>query len=320
MALTETQALAIIQQELEASIPRRSRLVRVGIGDDCAVLRPTQGEPVWTLDCCNEGSHFLWEWMSPEDVAHKSFHAAISDVCAMGVRPHAAIVHLTLSPRVDSRYLRRFARRQAELSQDTGVSIVGGNLSAGDHLGVVTSVLGFARQKALLRSGARPGDELWLVGDVGLAWAGLKLLEAGRGGSRAAAERTCLGAFRRPSAQLSAGPRLMTRASSCLDVSDGLRRDARRIAESSGVRVVLKEESLRDIIHEGLQKVCLRYDWDPLELILDGGEDYAILATGAGRLRPKEARNIGCIEEGGGLVIESESDRRPLIDGFEHRF
>src|SRR5690606_27554595 len=102
MAVTESQALRILNEELRYGSARSSPAsgVVLGMGDDCAVLGPIRGKTVWTVDARAEGSHFLNGWLSPEEIAHKSFHAAVSDVCAMGAQPKSAIIHLTLSPRI----------------------------------------------------------------------------------------------------------------------------------------------------------------------------------------------------------------------------
>src|SRR5690606_27722542 len=123
------------------------RLVHVGIGDDAALLSLGRASSekrrlVWTIDACEEGAHFLWEWMNPEDVAHKAFHAALSDIPAMGATPLATLCQLTLGPRVTSRWLRRFAEQQRECAQTAGAPLVGGNITLGESTRVVMTCLG----------------------------------------------------------------------------------------------------------------------------------------------------------------------------------
>ncbi len=317
--IRERQALSIIEHEL-SKVPSRQvkRVASLSIGDDCAVMRSTSVETVWTIDSCSEGSHFRWEWMKPEDVAHKSFHAAVSDVCAMGARPSAAVVHLTLSARVTPNYLRRFAREQARLCNDTGVSIVGGNVSAGESLSVVTSVMGRSSDRLLRRDGARPGHEVWLLGTLGLARAGLLLLQNSRQTPRGEAARHCLEAFRRPRARLDAVRVLGSRASACLDVSDGLSRDAQNLANSSGVQVIIFEEALDKMISPSLRRVSRKYGWDAFELALQGGEDYALLAAGPAENRPRGVQVVGTVVRGRGVILRSDKSQVPIDGGFEH--
>jgi len=292
-----------------------------GIGDDCAVLRFPADDLVWSIDASLEGSHFLMDWMGPGDVAHKSFHAALSDVPAMGARPLAAICQLSLSSRVNEAWLRAFARAQRIVSEQTGVPIVGGNITWGKTVGVVTSVLGAVeKNQALKRSGAQPDDEIWLLGELGLAAAGLRILQTEEElqDVRASERAVCLEAFRRPHAQLGSTENLARVATSCLDVSDGLVRDASRLAEASGVALVFEPESLQRILRPELKSVALALGTTPKELALFGGEDYALLATGPSAARPLGARALGFVERGAGVYEAQGESRVSLLGGFEH--
>ncbi|HXS15657.1 MAG TPA: thiamine-phosphate kinase [Polyangiaceae bacterium] len=296
MAITERRALAILKQQLAAS-GATPRWLALGIGDDCAILRGPLQSAVWTTDACAEGSHFLWEWMAPEDIAHKAWHAALSDVAAMGGAPRGVNVHLTLTERVGDAFLRRFAAEQARLVQSTRAVVTGGNITFGSHFSVVTSVLGDVRGAALRRGTARAGDELWLCGEVGLARAGLLLLQRGQRGRPSPAEQHCLQAFRRPVAQLKRGPQLLGRARACLDVSDGLARDVQNLAKASGVHIAVDREELRRTLHADLVQVADELGEDPLDLAWTGGEDYALLSTGPAAKRPKWVNVIGQVHK-----------------------
>src|SRR5689334_15269297 len=126
------------------------RAVRVGIGDDAAVLEPGGERLVWTVDATVEGVHFRRELLSPED---------------MGARPVAALSSIVRPAWMADSAFFALARGQADAARELGCPIVGGNLSRGGELGVTTTVLGRAREP-ILRSGARAGDEMWLLGDV----------------------------------------------------------------------------------------------------------------------------------------------------------
>ena len=160
--LTEARALGILRQEL----PRFGARTLVGLGDDAAVLEVGARRQVWTIDACVEGVHFERSWLSMEDLAHKAIEAAVSDVCAMGARPSGVLVQLTLAPWLTPGLLRRLAREQAATARRLGAPIVGGNLTAGRQLELVTTALGELDGAPLLRSGAQAGDEVWLVGEV----------------------------------------------------------------------------------------------------------------------------------------------------------
>lgn len=299
MALSEVQAIRILSEELSrAGRLQSGARVRHGIGDDAAVLRRAPGDQVCTVDSCEEGVHFLWEWMKAEDVAQKSFHSAVSDVVAMGGKTAWVVCHLSLGPRVTASWLRDFARAQASCSEIVGAPVVGGNVSFASSTSVVTSVVGHVDPgKALLRSGARAGDELWLLGSVGLARAGLLLLQRGGGRARGrGALAVALRAFRTPEAQFREGPKLVGRAHACLDISDGIKRDAAQLAVASGVRVIVEADRLEATLSEELFALARQLGVSALELAIEGGEDYALLATGPQEKRPKLCRVIGRIE------------------------
>jgi thiamine-monophosphate kinase len=318
--LTES---ALIEQ-LKTVLARqgaKQRGIRVGIGDDAAVVAPLRGALVWTVDASVEGVHFDARWLSAADVGARSFHAAVSDLAAMGARPVAALSSLIVPSRFGQRRLLALVQGQAEASRELGCPIVGGNVSRGGELSVTTTVLG-AVERPLLRRGARAGDEVWLIGDVGLAGAGQRCLERGIAprGSAAGAVRACIAAWRRPQARLRDARRLAGRARAAIDVSDGLGSDAAHVARESGVRVVLEEARLVRALRPELVEVCRLLGVSPLELALSGGEDYALVATGPSRARGRGMRIIGRIERGNGVVLEQRdgSRRDVAAAGFDH--
>jgi thiamine-monophosphate kinase len=299
-----------------------ARVATLGIGDDAAVLRGVRRRLVWTVDVAVEGVHFERRFLSFSDIGARSFHAAVSDLAAMGARPLAALSSLVIPTALGERAVREIARGQAQAAGRLRCPVVGGNLSRGGELSVTTTALGVA-DRPLTRAGARVGDEVWLVGDVGLAAAGLRLLLAPRRGrlappARKAVEK-CVAAFRRPQALVRAGMRLVGRAHAVIDVSDGLAGDATHLAEASGVRLVLEETALRRVLGPELQKAAELLGEDALTLALEGGEDYALVATGSARNRLRGLRRIGRVEKGRGVVIEGPSGSlRRAGGGFDH--
>ena len=216
--------------------------VRVGIGDDAAVLEmPSTAESVlvWTVDAQVEGTHFRTDWASWEDIGWRSFMAAASDLAAMGAEPMAALSSLVLAPSVDDEALDALARGQAAASAAALAPVVGGNLARGAETSVTTTLLGRA-VTPVLRGGARPGDGLWLAGPVGLAGIGLALLSKKMHDARIGeAASACVRAWRRPVARLAEGRVLAGVAHAAIDLSDGLAHDAWQLAEASGGRLVL---------------------------------------------------------------------------------
>jgi thiamine-monophosphate kinase len=278
------------------------------------------------VDTAIEGVHFRRQWLSLEDVGAKSFHAAVSDIAAMGGTPVAALSNLVVPKRMAASSVRAVATGQARAALELACPVVGGNLSRGRELGVTTTVLGTVKEP-IQRSGARPGDELWLVGDVGLARAGLLWLsrkrptstvEAGAGVRRAVAR--CVDAWRRPRAMVREAAGLRS-AHAAIDLSDGLAVDAAHLAAESRARIVIEATRLRDVLTPALLSAAAALGADPLALALTGGEDYALLATGPSRARPRGARRIGRIEKGRGVFLESGGrTHRVKAAGFDHFF
>jgi thiamine-monophosphate kinase len=305
----------------------------VGIGDDAAVLALANAgrrKLVWTVDTAVEHVHFERAWLTLADLGWRSFHAAASDVCAMGGEPWCALSSVIFPRDFSARDLKALARGQHEAAGALGCRIIGGNLARGAELSVTTTLLGTA-PKPLLRSGAKPGDELWLCGNVGLAAAGLRLLQHGASRTaKTAASRAALRAFKRPEAQLAFGLALTRRAHAAIDVSDGLCGDAAHLARASQVRVVVVTPLLQAALSPALHALAPVLGVSALELALYGGEDYALLAAGPKRARPRGAVVIGRIEVGNGVWLEpsapsdgGESDKRRsrLVRagrGFEH--
>ncbi len=308
--MSERARIARLEAQLGGAAPG----VRLGIGDDAAVLDP---DLVWTVDAQVEGTHFDLRWVGWEDIGWRSFMAASSDLAAMGAAPVAALSSLVLAPSFDDDALDAFARGQAAAARTVGAPVVGGNLARGTETSITTTLLGRAAQP-VLRSGARPGDGVWLAGAVGLAAAGLGLLMQDAR-VQDASIAMCLAAWRRPNALLAQGRALGGVASAAIDVSDGLGHDAAQLAEASEVALVLDARLLAALSPAALVAAARRLGRAALDLALEGGEDYALLATSASAL-PGFTR-IGVVEPfaGSRLFIEDEEGKKPHVArGFDH--
>ena len=305
---------------LAATFGRQAAGAPVGIGDDAAVLDAVDAPLVWTIDAQVEGTHFRLDWLTWHDVGWRSFMAAASDLAAMGASPVAALSALVLADHVDDAALDALATGQAEAARTVGAPVVGGNLARGAEVSVTTTVLGRVDRKGggVLRSGARAGDGVYLAGAVGMAAAGLVALQSGAAGTSADID-ACIEAWRRPRALIDEGLAMSTVATAAVDVSDGLSRDAARIAEASSVTLVLDEHLLRACASGQLERAAAALGRDPLEFALGGGEDYALLVTSASV--PRGFARIGTVEPGGaGIVLARADGTRVPVDprGFDH--
>jgi thiamine-monophosphate kinase len=292
--------------------------VRVGIGDDAAVLAPPVGGGlVWTVDAAVEGVHFRRDLLTMQDLGYRATMAAASDLAAMGALPMGLLAALVLPPWMTDADLTALAHGQREAASALGADIVGGNLARGAELSITTTALG-TTARPLLRAGAEPGDALWVAGSVGLAAAGLAAL--GRGGPPSPELAGAIAAWRRPQARIAEGHAASAVAHAAIDVSDGLARDVGHLARASKVRAVLEASAIASAELAGAAAALGR---DPLDLALHGGEDYALVIA----LPPGSAvdgfTRLGAVERcdaGPFVVLRTESGEAMEVDerGYDH--
>jgi thiamine-monophosphate kinase len=313
----EFALIEVLARELSGG---RGSGIELGIGDDAAVLRVGRERIVVSCDDQVEGVHFDWRWLSAVDVGYRSLQAAASDLAAMGALPLAAVASLHVPPGFAPAKLRALAQGQAAAARKLRCPVVGGNVTRGERLSVTTTVLGRVKQP-ILRAGALPSDELWVLGELGLARAGL-LLHQKRlrvpASLRAAAARA-RAAWARPEARIADGQRLLGRAHAALDVSDGLSGDVEHLASAGRVKAVVEARRLSELAADEVARLGDLLGEPAAALALNGGEDYALLAAGPKTRRPLGARVIGRFERGQGVELELESGKRlPLKGGFDH--
>lgn len=304
----------------DAIIEEIGRIFRAGIGtkptldlgDDCAVLPVNDDELVVTVDAQHEHVHFKRDWMTLDQIGYRATMAAASDLAAMGARPTAIVSALALSG--DAAYATAIsvAKGQARAAAALGCRIVGGNVTRSSVLSITTTVLGAVPiGAAVSRANARPGDQVWVVGNLGWAHAGLLAL------MRGVPETTLCSAFREPVARIEDGLRLRPVAHAMMDVSDGLSIDARRLALASGVAIDLMSAQLQTLVRSEWGPQIASWGLSPIECILHGGEDYALLCTVDASAMPAMfgAIAIGRVHAGTGVAL----DGRVLNSaGFAH--
>jgi thiamine-monophosphate kinase len=241
-------------------------------------------------------------------------------LAAMAAVPVAAVASLHVPTTVAARQLEQLARGQAQAARRLRCPVVGGNVARGPVLSITTTVVGRVG-RPLLRSGAKAGDELWLIGEVGLARAGLLLHQRKPKLPRRlqAVAKLARAAWARPEARIQAGLTLPGRARAAIDVSDGLAGDVRHLAMASGVKTVLEAKRLSRLISADLADLADLLGEPGVALALAGGEDYALLCAGPKARRPARANVVGRIERGSGSELELDDGRRfTLGPGFDH--
>jgi thiamine-monophosphate kinase len=287
--------------------------VRVGPGDDAAVL-DVPGPVVVSTDTLVEGYDFRREWSTARQVGIKTAAQNLADVAAMGARPLALLVSLAAPGDLPSRWAGDLAEGLDEECRRAGACVVGGDLSQATEIVITGSAVGVLSGPPVLRSGARPGDVVALAGDTGASAAGLALLDAGvpTAGDSVLAE--LVRAHLAPRPPYPAGPTAAAAgAHAMIDTSDGLLRDAGRIAASSRVSIDLDPQALAP--GESLQRAAtvLRAAHAGMAWVLSGGEDHALLACfAADAALPAGFRPIGRVlaaDDGG------EPPARLLVGG-----
>jgi thiamine-monophosphate kinase len=275
----------------------------VGMGDDCAVFRPASGNQdlLFTTDLLIEGVHFERATHPPGAVGRKALARGLSDIAAMGGEPLFCLVSLALPARTGRQWVDRFYTGLLRLAASTGTVLAGGDLAHSERVVCDIVVAGAVpKGKALLRSGARPGDAIYVSGRLGGAALGLE-------SSKGAAWKRHL----RPEPRLALGRflRERLRATAAMDLSDGLSLDLRRLCLASRVSAEIEAPPVFP-------------DATP-EQALHGGEDYELLFT-AGRSTRVPARfrdlpltRVGTIRRGPpGRVLLSGRPLAPL--GYDH--
>ncbi|MGA2449357.1 MAG: thiamine-phosphate kinase [Polyangiaceae bacterium] len=308
--MDEAGRIELLRNLLDAKAPGLDE----GIGDDAAVLSTgAEGDKlVWTIDEQVDQVHFRRDLVSWKDLGWRSFMAAASDVAAMGAVPWCALSAMVLPNDVDDVALGLIGQGQRDAGRALLAPIVGGNLARGRALTLATSVLGKC-QRPVRRRGARPGDQVWLAGSVGLARAGLEAL------LRGVSDEDRLGAavavWRRPRALVAEGLAMARVAHAAIDVSDGLACDAGHMAAASGVEIVLDEAAL--LADPALGIAAEAVAADALDLALFGGEDYALVV--AAEVEIPGFRRVGAVRPGAGVVLSGRAGERPIDPkGFDH--
>ncbi len=277
--------------------------VFVGPGDDAAVLRIPKGHVVVSTDLLVEGRHFRREWASARAIGRRAAAANLSDINAMGGTAHSLTVALGAPASLTEEWALELVDGIAEEAALVGTSIVGGDLTEALDVVVAITALGSCEVAPVLRGGARPGDVVALAGRQGWAAAGLAVLGRGFRSPRALVE-----AYQHPEPPYGAGAAAARAgATAMIDVSDGLVADATHIAESSGVALDLHREAFP--LAEPMHAVGAALGVDPMEFVLGGGDDHAVLATFATDAEvPAEFTVVGEVaepeESGPGVTVD----------------
>ena len=277
MIATEKKLIESIRR-LAAKSPNHA--VVQGIGDDCAVLRLAPGhELLLTTDFSIENVHFRRKWHPARSVGHRCLARGLSDIAAMGGEPLACFLSLGLPPDLSQSWADDFLKGLIQLAKRHRVQLAGGDTSAAPQVTADIVVTGqIPRGKSVLRSGARPGDLIYVTGELGASTAELKQLFAGQ---RVRPSPSSRHFFPQPRVEIGSWLRRRSLATAMIDLSDGLSIDLGHICEESRVSAVVDSRNIPIAPKATLQ------------LALHGGEDYELLFTASPRTKiPAAIRGV----------------------------
>ena len=258
--------------------------LELGIGDDCAIYRPKANEDLlFTTDYLIEDVHFRRDLFPPDAVGHKALARSLSDVAAMGGEPRFCLLSLALPPSADQQWIDKFLEGFLKLAKRCGTTLAGGDLSRASKVTCDVMVCGAVpRGKALRRDGAKPGDVIYVSGPLGKPWQ----------------------THQRPEPRLDIAKKLRGRATSCMDLSDGISLDLCRLIKASKVGASLD--------HIPVVK------GSTLDQALHGGEDYELLYTMPRRRKAVAGSiRVGVITKGPIAQIEFQAEALEAI-GYDH--
>lgn len=298
---------------VRAMLDRWGSLAR-GIGDDAAILDLAPGERlVVSTDASVEGVHFRADWLTAEEIAYRATASALSDLAAMGARPIGTLVALTL-PDAWRAHVAALADGIGDAVRAAGGHVVGGDLTRGDALALVVTVLGGAT-RPVTRAGARPGDAVFVTGRLGGPLRALRAFE--RGETPSAADRA---RFARPTARIAEGRWLAAHgATAMVDVSDGLAAELRHVAAASGCAIAIELERVPRV--DRMDARAALGSGEEYELALAASPDldagafesaFGIALTRIGTVRAVEQGGTGV------TVVDARGARVDLPPGHDH--
>ena len=322
-------------QKIRERVPPASAEVMLGIGDDAAVLEPERNTlTVVTTDVLVEQVHFDRTFTPMDAVGHKALAINLSDVAAMGAIPRHALLSLAMPAAMTVGDLDTLLDGLLALARTQRVDVVGGNVTQSPHsLFIEVTVMGSVkRRRVLSRQGARPGDDLYVSGEIGGAAAGLAALQMPTDGANAS-DASVRGAsqdrYLRPDPRVRLGSQLGRNraARACIDLSDGLADGVRQLAAASSVGAVVDAQQIP--IASEVTRFFEASGADPITAAVTGGEDYELLFTAprAFARRVAAARRhaggvpitrIGQITKDPAVLLRRGDREEQMPEGFEH--
>ena len=305
---------------IERYFKKKMKQTALGVGDDAAMIHVRNNyQLAISSDMLIENIHFLKN-TNPSHLGWKSLAVNLSDIAAMGATPKWATLSISL-PKINHAWLKKFSKGFFKCADKFGIDLIGGDTTKGP-LSISITIMGESKKdEALLRSGAKINDDIWVTGQLGLASMGLANLQ-GQLKLPPRIKMKCIRALEIPTPKTLLGSYLSRYANSCIDISDGLIQDLRHILKASkvGASLLLNDIPCEKFIHTSKQ----------YQFVLNGGDDYELLFTAPKKNRTfikKIAKKtntpvtmIGNITKKKALNILSEQGKSIKFNpkGFDH--
>jgi thiamine-monophosphate kinase len=292
----------------------KSKDILVGIGDDAAVIKTKKGLQVLTTDCIVEGDHFSRKWFTPKQIGMKSIEINVSDVAAMGGIPKYVLVSLCLPQALDVDFVEEMYKGMWASCDKYGIEIIGGNMTHSDQIVISITLTGEVDEKNLsLRSGAKPGDLIFVSGHLGNGRAGLRLFQEGLKGFEGIRQ-----SYLEPKAQLKTSLKISPFVNSMIDVSDGLAPEVKHICDESKCGAIIYEDKIP--IKDDVREVACVLGEDEHDYALFGGEDFQLVySVSKNNLKSVQGYVVGeIVKEKSVKLMDAGKEKIITKSGYDH--
>lgn len=288
--------------------------VIVGIGDDAAVIKTEKGLQVLTTDCLVEGDHFRREWFTPEQIGMKAIEINVSDIAAMGAIPKYVLVELALPIDLDVEFVEELYKGIWKVCDKYNIEVIGGNMAHCENIVISITLTGEVDKNNLcLRSGAKPGNFIFVSGHLGNGRAGLRLFQEDLKGLEQVRK-----SYLEPKAQLETALKIATYANSMIDVSDGLAPEIKHICDESNCGAIIYKDKIP--IKDEVRNVARMLNEDEYDYALFGGEDFELVFTvSKEKLDKVNGLLVGEIIKNKEIKLSSKGKEKEITEsGYDH--
>jgi len=291
----------------------KNKEILVGIGDDAAVIKAKELQ-VLTTDCLVEGDHFRREWFTPKQIGMKAIEINVSDVAAMGANPKYVLVSLALPGELEVEFVEELYKGMRKVCDKYNIEIIGGNITHCQIIVISITLTGQVSQKNLsLRSGAKPGDSIFVTGNIGKGRAGLRLFQENLKGYEKVRK-----SYLEPKAQYKKSYLISSIVTSMIDISDGLAPEIKHICDKSKCGAIIYKDKIP--MSEEVRSIAKELDEDEYDYALYGGEDFELVYTvSKNNLNKINGYLVGEITKEKGLKLSQNGVLKNITKkGYDH--